>query len=198
MDNGGKKKSWDFNKVLEDFRNQTSNNTLETNFLNSNYGISGNFWQGDPNHGQPITGGDSTLMRGARGFVASSGNEGEEDVNDEIKDDKAEKNDSSTITSPDIKSSTDISTQKQRIDKFLGLGDPDRIAKRTEIKSARKENRATNRLRRAGETEYRDEDGEKTGEKIPTRKDARKDKKARIKAAKVKSDNKVVEKNKAK
>ena len=100
----------------------------------------------------------------------------------------------------------EITTQKQRIDAFLGLGDPDRIAKRTEIKSARKENRATNRLRRAGEENYTttsvDKDTGKetttTGAPIPTRKDARKAKKARIKAAKVKSDNKVVEKNKAK
>jgi hypothetical protein len=92
----------------------------------------------------------------------------------------------------------EITTQKQRIDAFLGLGDPDRIEKRQEIKSARKENRATNRLRRRTKNMSDAEKKDAKVENIPSRKTARDTKKKRLRDAKVKYDKKVVEKTKAK
>ena len=92
----------------------------------------------------------------------------------------------------------EITTQKQRVDAFLGLGDPARIEKRGEIKDARQENRATNRLRRRTKN-MPDKEKKAAGvEKIPSRKTAKETKKKRLNAAKVKYDKQLVEKTKAK
>ena len=187
-------------KGLSKFVSNTSNNTPENNFQ-AGLGAVGSFAADTINNpGSFRSEHKESLIAGARGYVHQP--KDDKDPN-KPEDEKAEE-EVNEEEMPDSSRVSGVNSAADNFKAFLGLGDPDRIEKRQEIKSARKENRATNRLRRAGETEYKDyspskntpEDGKKTGEKIPTRKVARGAKKDRIRKAKVKFDNKTVEKNK--
>jgi hypothetical protein len=148
---------------------------------------------------------DAALVEGAFGYVPPPKGEDDpnkpEDEEENVEEvNEEEMPDSRKQGAPSIgkNNSEGITTQKQRVDAFLGLGDPDRIEKRQEIKDARQENRATNRLRRSTKNMSDKEKTDAGVKDIPSRKTARETKKKRLRDAKVKYDKKVVEKTTAK